>query len=43
MVKRGGKVSGQPVGGRQAGHVSSQEALPSVDTGLTGAPGTARS
>jgi capsular polysaccharide biosynthesis protein len=42
MVKRGGKVSGQPVGGRQAGHVSSQEALPSVDTGLTGAPGTAR-
>jgi hypothetical protein len=42
MVKRGGKVSGQPVGGRQAGQISSQEALPAVNTGLTGAPGTVR-
>jgi capsular polysaccharide biosynthesis protein len=43
LVKRGRSVSGQPVPSQQAGHASPQEeALPSVNTGLTGAPGTAR-
>jgi capsular polysaccharide biosynthesis protein len=43
MVKRGRKVSGQPVRGHQGDKDSSrEEALPSVNTGLTGAPGTAR-
>ena len=43
MVKRGRKVPGQPVRGRQGDKDSPrEEALPSVNTGLTGAPGTAR-
>lgn len=42
MVKRGRKVPGQPVRGRQGDKDSPQEeALPSVNSGLTGAPGTA--
>ena len=43
MVKRGRKVPGQPVRGQQGDKDSPrEEALPSVNTGLTGAPGTAR-